>query len=342
MHEVELVPGNITFSMIRQVYLEPVRLNLSGAYKEKITASQKVVLDIVKEEKVVYGVNTGFGKLATQIISSDRLEELQQNLIISHATGTGPLLSDKIVRLIMVLKINALAQGFSGVSIELIDALLALLNAEIYPAIPAKGSVGASGDLAPLSHLASVLLGVGNARYHGELITADEALKIAKLKPFKLAPKEGLALCNGTQVSNALALAGLLEIQSVYRAAVLAGALSVDASKGSSKPFKPFIHEIRRQKGQITIAEEYLRLLKGSEIRESHKENCHKVQDPYCLRCMPQVMGACLDSINYVSLILENEANAVSDNPLVNSELNEVVSGGNFHAQPVGIWLFLK
>lgn len=337
MKEIELKPGELDLDLLRQVYNNPVTFKLAPSYREKVVASQKVIKKIIKENKVVYGVNTGFGKLATTVIEPDKLEQLQENLILSHASGVGALLSDKIVRLILVLKINALAQGYSGVSPELIEALLKLVNSEVYPCIPSKGSVGASGDLAPLSHMSCLLLGVGKARYENKIIDAHEALAIASLKPVKLQAKEGLALCNGTQVSNALALASLFETEKIFKAAMFAGALSIDATKGSPRPFKSCVHEIRGQTGQIKVAEEYLRLLKNSEIRNSHKEECHKVQDPYCLRCMPQVMGACLDNLLFVTDILYKESNAVSDNPLVYAETEEVISGGNFHAQPVGM-----
>jgi histidine ammonia-lyase len=236
----------------------------------------------------------------------------------------------------MVLKINGLAQGYSGVRPKLIDALIALVNHGVFPCIPAKGSVGASGDLAPLAHMSAVLLGFGEVSVKGEILPAEEGLKLAGLKPMTLAPKEGLALINGTQVSTALALTGLFAAENCFAGAVVAGALSVDAAKGNPGPFKAQIQKVRRQTGQIDVGIKYRSLLADSEIRLSHKD-CDRVQDPYCLRCMPQVMGACLDAIRYAADTLWREANAVTDNPLVFAETDEILSGGNFHAEPVAI-----
>jgi histidine ammonia-lyase len=238
------------------------------------------------------------------------------------------------VRLILALKVNALARGYSGVSLELIEGLLALLTHEVYPVIPAQGSVGASGDLAPLAHLSTVLLGIGQVRVHGRVLPAAEGLSLAGLRPFKLRAKEGLALINGTQVSTALALAGLFGCEDLFAAAVVAGAMSVDALKGSDSPFDARIHQARGQPGQIAVARIYLDLIAGSAIRASHVD-CTRVQDPYSFRCQPQVMGACLDLINNASATLAIEANAVTDNPLLFVEQGDVLSGGNFHAEPV-------
>jgi histidine ammonia-lyase len=335
MNDFELKPGELTLADMRRIYEEPVRLSLSPKAREEITAGLAEVEKTIAEGRVVYGINTGFGKLARKQVSAEKLETLQENLILSHCTGTGPVLDEKISRMIMALKINTLSQGYSGVRSELIDALIKLFNSEVYPCIPAKGSVGASGDLAPLAHMSAVLLGYGETREKGEVLPAKEGLAHAGLRPMKLAPKEGLALINGTQVSTALALAGLFAVEKCFAGAVIAGSLSIDAAKGSPAPFGEKISRVRRQKGQIEVAAQYRELLEGSEIRASH-ENCGKVQAPYCLRCMPQVMGACLDTARAAAAMLENEVNAVTDNPLVFAESGEVLSGGNFHAEPVG------
>jgi histidine ammonia-lyase len=282
----------------------------------------------------VYGVNTGFGLLAQTQIPTGELELLQRNLVLSHAAGTGPLLPDAIVRLVLVLKIASLAQGYSGVQAATIRALQRLLESETYPCLPAKGSVGASGDLAPLAHLAAALIGVGQVRRGGRVMGAAKALAQIGLAPLRLAAKEGLALLNGTQVSTALALAGLFAIENVFAAALVAGAMSVDALKGSDVPFDDRIHVLRRQDGQRRVAASLRALLAGSHIRASHLD-CDRVQDPYSLRCQPQVMGACLDVIRAVSVTLQREANAVTDNPVVFAR--EVLSGGNFHAEPVAL-----
>jgi histidine ammonia-lyase len=272
--------------------------------------------------------------LAQTRIPNDQLALLQRNLLLSHSAGVGEPLPDPVVRLILALKVNALARGYSGISLGLIDALSALLEHEVYPLVPSQGSVGASGDLAPLAHLSAVLLGIGQVRVGGKVLAADEGLTLAGLTPFKLGAKEGLALINGTQVSAALALAGLFGAENVLAAAIVAGAMSVDALKASDAPFDDRIHQARGQAGQIAVAGEYRRLIAGSEIRASHLD-CSRVQDPYSFRCQPQVMGACLDLIRHCANTLRVEANAVTDNPLLFVEQGEVLSGGNFHAEPV-------
>lgn len=336
MFELALNPGELNLETLRKIYREPVTISLSQESKGRIAGGHKVVQDVIASGETVYGINTGFGKLAKQRVTIEQLEQLQENLILSHCTGTGYILHDEITRLIMVLKINCMAQGYSGVRPELIDNLITLLNKEVYPCIPAKGSVGASGDLAPLAHMSAVLLGYGEVRINGAILSAKQGLEIAGIEPMKLGPKEGLALINGTQVSAALALRGLFAAENCFASAVIAGALSVEASKGSPSPFRSEIQNIRRQKGQQDVALTYRKLLSESDIRQSHKD-CDRVQDPYCLRCMPQVMGACLDTIRHTATVLENEANAVTDNPLVFQESGEILSGGNFHAEPVGI-----
>jgi len=293
-----------------------------------------LVEKIVAAGHAAYGINTGFGLLAQTRIPNEQLDLLQRNLLLSHAAGVGDALPDPVVRLILALKINALARGHSGITVALVDALLALLEHEVYPVIPAQGSVGASGDLAPLAHLSTVLLGIGQVRVRGKVLPAAEGLAAAGLQPLKLRAKEGLALINGTQVSTALALAGLFGAEDLFAAAVVAGAMSVDALKGSDSPFDARIHEVRGQPGQIVVARQYRELIAGSAIRASHLD-CTRVQDPYSFRCQPQVMGACLDLIRNCSTTLALEANAVTDNPLLFVEEADVLSGGNFHAEPV-------
>ncbi len=330
------ITGQFTLSQLRAIWRDAVPLTLSSRCKTQIAASVNTVQQLLKNKKVVYGINTGFGKLAHTRISEEDLSHLQHKLLLSHATGVGPLLEDCLVRLILALKINSLSRGFSGVRLEVIHALLALYHHQVYPCIPAQGSVGASGDLAPLAHLSCVLIGVGKVRYKNKILSAKAGLKIAKLKPLTLGPKEGLALLNGTQTSTALALAGLFATESIFAAAVVAGSLSVDAALGSVVPFDARIQAVRGHPGQIDVAKMYRNLLKGSLLLKSHA-HCGKVQDPYCLRCQPQVMGACLTQMRYVAGVLLTEANAVTDNPLIFPAQNESLSGGNFHAEPVAL-----
>jgi histidine ammonia-lyase len=308
-------------------------LRLKDLDRARIAAAAALVDKIVAAGDAAYGINTGFGLLAQTRIPDDQLAQLQRNLLLSHAAGVGEPLPDPVVRLILALKINALARGHSGISLKLIDALRSLLAHEIYPVIPAQGSVGASGDLAPLAHLGAVLLGIGQVRVGGKILPAVEGLARAGLAPSTLGAKEGLALINGTQVSTALALAGLFAAEDVLAAAIVAGALSVDALKASDAPFDERIHEIRGHPGQIAVAREYRHLLRGSGIRASHLD-CTRVQDPYSFRCQPQVMGACLDLVRQCATTLRIEANAVTDNPLIFDQ-GDVLSGGNFHAEPV-------
>jgi len=319
---------------LRSTWAGPITVQLGDKARRKVAESNDLVQDVVAGGEQVYGVNTGFGQLAQVSISSDQLADLQENLVRSHAVGVGESLDDGVVRLVMFMKIIALSEGFSGVRPELIDALCALVNNNIYPRIPVKGSVGASGDLAPLAHMASVLIGVGEARVNGTVVPAELALKEAGLKPIALAPKEGLALLNGTQVSTALALAAVFRTEHLLSAALAAGAMSSDAIKGSDTPFDKRIQSVRGHGGQIAVAGVLRQLMRGSEIRASH-EDCDRVQDPYSIRCQPQVVGACLDVLRHVCAVLETEANAVTDNPLVFADSKVVLSGGNFHAEPV-------
>ncbi|MBT8084612.1 MAG: histidine ammonia-lyase [Woeseia sp.] len=326
----------VTLAALRTIWIEPAQISLGDDARRRIDESAAVVQKVVDSGKSVYGVNTGFGQLAQVSISVNDLARLQENLVRSHAVGVGPLLPDAIVRLILVMKIVSLAQGYSGVRSELIDTLCALVNHEIYPSIPVKGSVGASGDLAPLAHMAGALLGLGEVSVDGQIMAAKDALGEAGITPLTLAPKEGLALLNGTQVSTALALAALFRAEHVLAAAITSGAMSADAVKGSDTPFDARIQDARGQPGQVAVASLLRTLMQGSEIRASHLE-CNRVQDPYSIRCQPQVMGACVDVFEHVARVLQTEANAVSDNPLVFAESGDILSGGNFHAEPVAM-----
>lgn len=336
MKKFILKPGELTLADIRLLIANKVELQLDEQTQQNVNTARQTVENIVAKQRTVYGINTGFGLLANTKIEGKELEQLQHNIVTSHAAGTGELLDDEIVRLILLLKINSLARAHSGVRLSVLDALIALFNNEIYPCIPSKGSVGASGDLAPLAHLSLILLGEGEARVKDKIIPATEALAIAELKPISLAAKEGLALLNGTQVSTALAIYNLLQTEQLFSAALVTGALSVEALKGSHGPFDSRIHAVRNQAGQIEVAGILRELLADSEIQRSHVD-CEKVQDPYSLRCQPQVMGACLTNLKHAASVLIDEANAVTDNPLVFAEDNEIVSGGNFHAEPVAI-----
>lgn len=337
MNALTLTPGSLTLKQLRHVWRQPVTLSLDENAHAAINDSVACVEAIVAEGRTAYGINTGFGLLAQTRIATHDLENLQRSLVLSHAAGVGQPLDDNIVRLMMVLKINSLARGFSGIRLSVIQALMALVNANVYPWIPAKGSVGASGDLAPLAHMSLLLLGEGKARWQGEWLPAKEALQKAGLTPITLAAKEGLALLNGTQASTAFALRGLFEAEDLFASAVVCGALTTEAVLGSRRPFDARIHDVRGQRGQIDAAAMYRHLLTdSSDIAESH-HNCEKVQDPYSLRCQPQVMGACLTQLRQAAEVLLVEANAVSDNPLVFAEENEVISGGNFHAEPVAM-----
>ncbi|MCC5854766.1 MAG: histidine ammonia-lyase [Idiomarina sp.] len=333
----ELIPGSLGLDELRQIARSPIQLSLPDHAWPDIERAAKTVADVLAEGRVVYGINTGFGLLANTRIAKEQLGDLQRRIVLSHAAGVGNLMSDPVVRLMMVLKINSLARGFSGVRPEVIRFLITMLNHEAYPCVPEKGSVGACGDLAPLAHMVLPLLGEGEVRLAGQRMPSSEALKQLGLTPMSLAPKEGLALLNGTQASTALALHGFFAIEDIFRAALLAGGMAVDAALGSRAPFDARIHEVRGQLGQIDVAAELRRILAGSSaVGDSHR-NCDKVQDPYSLRCQPQVMGAVWDQIRYAGNILEREANGVTDNPLVFADDADILSGGNFHAEPVAL-----
>ena len=326
----------ISLADLRAAWHSPTSVTIGKSAAQRISASNAHIVSVLAGGEQVYGVNTGFGQLAQVRISDDELAHLQKNLVRSHAVGVGEDLPDSCVRLIMIMKVIALAQGCSGVRLALVERLCDLINKEIYPCIPAKGSVGASGDLAPLAHLACVLIGEGAASVNGAIVPALEALESAALEPLSLAPKEGLALLNGTQVSTALALSAVFRTENILAAALAAGALSTDAIKGSDTPFDERIQFARGHAGQTDVAKVLRGLMKGSEIRASHID-CGRVQDPYSIRCQPQVAGACLDVLRHVCTVLEIEANAVTDNPLVFADSQAVLSGVNFHAEPVAL-----
>jgi histidine ammonia-lyase len=344
-NHLTLQPGALTLSDLRAAWQGGQAhgtLALAPQAYDAIDASAAAVQAIVAKGDPAYGINTGFGILAKRHIPHEQLAQLQRNLILSHAVGTGDLLPDHVVRLILLTKIGSLARGFSGVRRPIVDTLIALYNAGIVPAIPAQGSVGASGDLAPLAHMTLAMLGVGQVRVKGALIDARAALAAAGIEPVVLEAKEGLALINGTQVSTALALHGLFLAERLLEAGMVTGALSLDAARGSDAPFDPRVHAVRGQPGQIAAAKIYRALVAGSAIRASHLVGDERVQDPYSLRCQPQVMGAAMDLITQAGRTLLIESNAVTDNPLLfwdgdalGGGVPTIISGGNFHAEPV-------
>ena len=329
-----LKPGKVTLSELEQIYRSDVGVRLDPAMEPAIERSAARVAQIVAGDAAVYGINTGFGKLASVRIPADDVAALQRNLILSHCCGVGDPLARPVVRLIMALKLISLGRGASGVRYDIIRLLEGMLACDVIPVIPGQGSVGASGDLAPLAHMVAAMIGEGEACLLGQRMPAAQALKQAGLKPVVLAAKEGLALINGTQASTALALTGLFGAHRALQTAMISGALTTDAIMGSTAPFHDEIHQLRGHQGQIDTARSLNSLLASSGIRQSHLENDQRVQDPYCIRCQPQVAGAALDLIRQVAATLRTEANAVTDNPLLLSD-NSVVSGGNFHAEPV-------
>lgn len=331
---IVLKPGHVALSELETIYWtgEPARIEPSCHPGIEKAAAR--IAEIAAGNEPVYGINTGFGKLASIKIDAADVATLQRNLILSHCCGVGAPLAENIVRLIMSLKLISLGRGASGVRMVVVRLIEDMLDKGVIPVIPEKGSVGASGDLAPLAHMAAAMMGHGEAFFAGERMKAAAALDKAGLQPVELAAKEGLALINGTQTSTALALAGLFRAHRAASSALVTGALSTDAAMGSSAPFHPDIHTLRGHKGQIDAGSALRNLLDGSVIRESHIQGDERVQDPYCIRCQPQVDGACLDLLRMAARTLEIEANAVTDNPLVLSD-NSVVSGGNFHAEPV-------
>ena len=332
---VSFTAGQLTIGDLRNLARGASPL-LDPAARTVVDRAAEIVRAVAEQPISIYGINTGFGKLAQHRISPDDLGKLQRNLVVSHACGVGPPLPAHIVRLVIALKINSLARGYSGVRWQLIDTLVTCLARDVLPVIPAKGSVGASGDLAPLAHLAATLIGIGDAAHRGTVMPAGEALRRAAIEPLVLEAKEGLALLNGTQVSTALALDALFGAEDVLAASLVAGALSIEAALGSVRPFDPRVHAIRGHQAESDVARVLRGLIEGSEINASHL-HCSRVQDPYSFRCMPQVLGACLQSLRDGASGLTIEANAVTDNPLVFVETSEILSGGNFHAEPVAL-----
>jgi histidine ammonia-lyase len=334
MSELVLKPGNATPADWRAIYRGAVP-KLDPACRPRIKASAEAVARIIAKGEPVYGINTGFGKLASVRIPASDLETLQRNIVLSHAAGVGEPVPVPVVRLMMALKLASLAQGASGVQPQTVELLEAMLANDVIPVVPAQGSVGASGDLAPLSHMTAAMIGVGECFTPHGRFPAQVAFVSHGLEPAVLGAKEGLALLNGTQFSTAYALAGLFEAEVLYQSALVTGALSTDAARGSDAPFDPRIHLLRKHRGQIETADTLRNLMTGSAIRESHRVGDERVQDPYCLRCQPQVMGAALDVLRKAADTLETEANGVTDNPLIFAEDDTALSGGNFHAEPV-------
>ncbi|QSX33492.1 histidine ammonia-lyase [Shewanella avicenniae] len=331
--EVILTPGHVTLQQWQQI-ANGAAVKLATSAYPLVEASAAAVQRIIAKGAPVYGVNTGFGKLANVRIADDELAQLQHNIVLSHSSGVGEPASAAVVRLMMALKLASLGHGASGVQLATVKLLEDFFAHDIVPVVPCQGSVGASGDLAPLSHMTLALIGYGEVFYQGERVSTEIALASAGLTPLSLGPKEGLALLNGTQYSTAQALTGLFKAQNAFANALITGALSTDAAKGSTAPMDARIHQLRGHLGQQMVAEKLLQLLEGSKIRDSHLA-CEKVQDPYCLRCQPQVMGAVFDLLGQAEFTLVTEANGVSDNPLIFSDTDEALSGGNFHAEPV-------
>ncbi|MBW8297391.1 histidine ammonia-lyase [Sphingopyxis sp.] len=327
-------PGAMTLADWRAIY-EGASATLNADAWNAIDASAAAVARIVARGDPVYGINTGFGKLASVRIANDDLATLQRNIVLSHAAGTGAPSPVPVVRLMMALKLASFGVGASGVRRETVAMLETMLATGLTPVVPSQGSVGASGDLAPLSHMAAAMIGVGAIEVGGQTLPAAEALAQAGLAPVELGPKEGLALLNGTQFSAANALAGLFRAETVFQSALITGALSTEAAKGSDAPFDPRIHALRGHAGQRAVGDALRGLMAGSAIRASHAVDDPRVQDPYCLRCQPQVMGAVLDLLRQAATTLGVEANGVSDNPLIFADTDEALSGGNFHAEPV-------
>jgi histidine ammonia-lyase len=331
---IVLRPGSVTLAEWRTVF-RGAAATLDPSCRAAVAAGAAAVERIVAAGAPVYGINTGFGKLATVRIAAPDLATLQRNLVLSHASGLGDPMPVPVARLMLALKAASLAQGASGIRLATLDLLEAMLARNVIPVVPSQGSVGASGDLSPLAHMAATMLGVGEVFSANGRMPAAEGLAAAGLSPVVLGPKEGLALLNGTQFSTAMALAGLFEAETVFQAALVTGALATDAARGSDTPFDARIHALRRHRGQIETAAALRALMAGSEIRASHVSGDERVQDPYCVRCQPQVMGAALDILRQAAATLATEANGVSDNPLIFPDTDEALSGGNFHAEPV-------
>lgn len=329
-----LKPGHVSLAELEKLYRGNEPVALDPECHHAIEASAAILAKAAKSDEPVYGVNTGFGKLANKRIALEDVETLQRNLILSHCSGVGDTLDIPTSRLVMTLKLISLGRGASGVRMEIISQLETMLTRGVTPVIPGQGSVGASGDLAPLAHMAATMIGEGEAFFHEDRMPAKNALAAAEMKPVVLSAKEGLGLINGTQVSTALTLIALFDAWRAMLSALITGALSTDSAMGSAAPFRSEIHSVRGHQGQIDAAKFLRAVMKGSQIRESHREIDERVQDPYCIRCQPQVMGACIDLLRQTAKTLQIEANAATDNPLV-FEDGSIVSGGNFHAEPV-------
>lgn len=336
MTTLVLVPGAVTLADLARIYWEEVNVALDPACHPDMERAQAQIAEAAAGQEAVYGVNTGFGKLASVKIAREDTAKLQRNLILSHCCGVGQPISRRHVRLMMVLKLLSLGRGASGVRLALVELLQDMLAKGVTPVIPSQGSVGASGDLAPLAHMAAVMMGEGEAELDGQIMSGGQALASAGLAAIELGPKEGLALINGTQFSTAFALAGLFGAWRAAQSALVTSALSTDAIMGSTAPLQPEIHDLRGHRGQIEVGTTMRALLGGSEIRESHRDDDTRVQDPYCIRCQPQVLGAAMDVLRMASITLQTEANAATDNPLVLGKAGLIASGGNFHAEPVG------
>ncbi len=330
-----LVPGKAALVQLERIWRSGAPVALHASAHENIAAAAALVASAAAGGEAVYGVNTGFGKLASVKIAAKDTAHLQRNLILSHCCGVGEPLDIATTRLMMALKLLSLGRGASGVRWQTVEILQSMLEAGVTPVVPEQGSVGASGDLAPLAHMTAAMLGEGEAWFGGRRMTAAEALSHAGLKPITLGPKEGLALINGTQFSTACALTGLFNAWRNAAASIVSSCLSTDAIMGSTAPLVPELHALRGHRGQIEVARSMRRLMEGSEIRESHREGDSRVQDPYCIRCQPQVTGAAMDLLHFAGQTLEVEANAVTDNPIVLTDAGRIVSGGNFHAEPV-------
>ncbi|WP_283966961.1 histidine ammonia-lyase [Tritonibacter sp. AK171] len=333
---IEMIPGTVTLSTLEQIWRNGTPARLAASARAGVEAAAAMVAEAAAGEAPVYGINTGFGKLASTKIASEDTATLQRNVILSHSCGVGEPLAEDKVRLMMVLKLLSLGRGASGVRWLVINQIEEMLARGVTPVVPSQGSVGASGDLAPLAHMTAAMIGEGEATFEGERLSGAEALKRAGLHPIVLGPKEGLGLINGTQFSTACALAGLFQALDLARASMAIASLTTDAIMGSTAPLVADIHTLRGHAGQIDVAQVMRDIMDGSEIRESHREGDTRVQDPYCIRCQPQVVGAALDVLRMAARTLEIEANAVTDNPLVLVEAGRIVSGGNFHAEYVG------
>ncbi len=332
---IVLVPGSATLDQLENIWRHRQAVRLDSSARPAIKKAAELVAKAAAGKEAVYGVNTGFGKLASLKINPEDTARLQRNLVLSHCCGVGEALDIATTRLMMVLKLLSLGRGASGVSLETISLVEAMLEKGVTPVIPVQGSVGASGDLAPLAHMAAAMIGEGEAFHDDKRLPAQDALKQAGLEPAELGPKEGLGLINGTQFSTACALVGLFEARNNLLQCLVSASLSTDAIMGSTAPLIDEIHTLRGHRGQIRVARAMRELMEGSEIRESHRDGDSRVQDPYCIRCQPQVSGAALDLLDFAGRTLETEANAVSDNPLVLVDSGRIVSGGNFHAEPV-------